>query len=276
MQIRSIASNGLTALLTISCFLIPPGTSRKVFAGPILESNTVSDKSTDSVLKKDALGVSLRSNGMETRAEIWRDGVIRVTHRPVGLTPRISSLAVVAKPEKTPWTMKATSDAVLVTTRRVKVRIGKSDGSVGFFNLESHPILQEYEDGTWLSNVTVGSAKETVESGQKFRLQGDESIYGLGQHPNGTSLDYTGSNIRLLQENTKVGIPMVLSSKGYALFWDNPAVTNVDVGKIDPHAIQWRSEAGEGVEYYFFAGPEPDQAIAEYRWLTGSAPMFPL
>jgi alpha-D-xyloside xylohydrolase len=167
-------------------------------------------------------------------------------------------------------------DAVFMATSRIKVRIDKMKGSVGFFDLESHPILQEYEDGTWLSDVTVGGAKDTIESGQKFRLQENESIYGLGQHADRSSLDYTGSNIQLLQENTKVGIPVLLSSKGYALFWDNPAVTNIDVGKADSHAVQWVSEAGGGVDYYFLAGPEPDEAIAEYRWLTGKAPLFPL
>jgi len=70
MQIRLIASNALTALLTISCFLMPPGISRKVFADPILESSTVSDKSTGSVLKKDGLGVSLSYGGMASYASL--------------------------------------------------------------------------------------------------------------------------------------------------------------------------------------------------------------
>ena len=36
------------------------------------------------------------------------------------------------------------------------------------------------------------------------------------------------------------------------------------------------SEVGDGVDYYFCYGPEPDKVIAGYRHLTGPAPMMPL
>ena len=36
------------------------------------------------------------------------------------------------------------------------------------------------------------------------------------------------------------------------------------------------SEVGEGTDYYFCYGPEPEQIIAGYRHLSGRAPMFPL
>lgn len=35
------------------------------------------------------------------------------------------------------------------------------------------------------------------------------------------------------------------------------------------------SEAGDGVDYYFVYGPQPDQVVAGYRRLTGDAPLMP-
>ena len=37
----------------------------------------------------------------------------------------------------------------------------------------------------------------------------------------------------------------------------------------------FRSEVGQAIDYYFFYGPELNQVIADYRQLTGEAPMFP-
>ena len=37
----------------------------------------------------------------------------------------------------------------------------------------------------------------------------------------------------------------------------------------------FRSEVGQAIDYYFFYGPELNQVIADYRQLTGEAPLFP-
>ena len=37
----------------------------------------------------------------------------------------------------------------------------------------------------------------------------------------------------------------------------------------------FRSEVGQAIDYYFFYGPELNQVIADYRHLTGEAPLFP-
>ena len=42
----------------------------------------------------------------------------------------------------------------------------------------------------------------------------------------------------------------------------------------DPATSLW-SEVGDGVDYYFVYGPEPDQVVAGYRRLTGDAPLMP-
>ena len=51
-----------------------------------------------------------------------------------------------------------------------------------------------------------------------------QAIYGLGQHQAGL-LDYHGTTVRLQQANTDVGVPVLVSTAGYGLFWTNPAVT---------------------------------------------------
>lgn len=44
-------------------------------------------------------------------------------------------------------------------------------------------------------------------------------------------------------------------------------------GKEDE--VRWRSEAGKAIDYTFLYGPDPNRVIAEYRHLTGPAPLLP-
>ena len=135
-------------------------------------------------------------------------------------------------------------------------------------------ILTESGSGTTLTGTTVGSpAVPSYIVTQKFDLPSGEAIYGLGQHQAGI-MNYVGQSVTLLQQNKEVGVPVLLSNKGYAVLWDDPAVTTVDVGKTTAGQLSWSSEAGDDVDYYFCFGPEPDTAIAGYRFLTGAAPMF--
>ena len=53
-----------------------------------------------------------------------------------------------------------------------------------------------------------------------FRSEADERLYGLGQFQDGFS-NVRGLSRRLTQVNTQISIPMLLSSKGYGLLWNN-------------------------------------------------------
>ena len=53
-----------------------------------------------------------------------------------------------------------------------------------------------------------------------FRSEKDERLYGLGQFQDGFS-NIRGLSRRLTQVNTQISIPMLLSSKGYGLLWNN-------------------------------------------------------
>lgn len=197
-----------------------------------------------------------------------------MVHTPGTTLPTIDSLAVNGSPVAVTWQVEEENDHVLVTTPDLMVRVGKSSGQVSFLDPASAPILVESAGGTTLTPTTVGSpATASHVVTQRFDLPAGEAIYGLGQHQGGV-MNWVGESVTLLQENRYVSVPVSLSSRGYALLWDNPAVTTVDVGKTTAGQISWSSEAGDAVDYAFCYGPDPDEAIAGYRALTGAAPMF--
>ncbi|MDP4248299.1 MAG: glycoside hydrolase family 31 protein, partial [Bacteroidota bacterium] len=69
-------------------------------------------------------------------------------------------------------------------------------------------------------------------------------------------------------------IPVLLSTKGYGLLWDNYSASKFSGAQDNDSRFEYSSESGRMVDYYFFYGPDFDRIIDLYRLLTGKAPMF--
>jgi alpha-D-xyloside xylohydrolase len=98
-----------------------------------------------------------------------------------------------------------------------------------------------------------------------------EGFYGLGQHQAGV-WNYRGETVELSQENTEIAIPLLVSSNGYGVFWNNPSRSEVNNRFV--HSLYLSAEVADRVDYYFLYGPEADDIIGHYRELTGEAPLF--
>lgn len=218
---------------------------------------------------------NLTNGAFQTTVEIWRGDIVHITHRPLNQVTVLKSLSVIASPMNVIVTREETHKQTTLKTAKLQVTIQHADGCVSIKDLNGRSVVKERCGGTWVSSSVSGSANPTLVSGQKFVLDPSESLYGLGQHPNLDTLDLVGTTVQLLQRNGDVAVPVLLSSKGYLMLWDDPAITDVDVAKTDPHTVAWHSEAGFGADYYVALGPTPDRAIAGYRWLTGAVPMLP-
>lgn len=77
-----------------------------------------------------------------------------------------------------------------------------------------------------------------------FRSPKDEHLYGLGQFQDGYS-DVRGLSRRLTQVNTQISLPMMISSKGYGILWNNygltefnPSSQNVKLTKQDGAGVR--------------------------------------
>jgi alpha-D-xyloside xylohydrolase len=104
-----------------------------------------------------------------------------------------------------------------------------------------------------------------------FRAYEGERLFGLGQHQHGL-LDQKGCVIDLVQRNTEVAIPFLLSSRGYGFLWNNPAIGRVELGL---NATRWVAEASRQMDYWITAGDDPKQILANYAEVTGHIPMLP-
>jgi len=98
----------------------------------------------------------------------------------------------------------------------------------------------------------------------------------MGCHPlDSFSINYKGRNQDMAIKYLTGAIPVLLSTKGYGLLWDNYSASQFYGGEEESTKFKYVSESGKQVNYYFFYGPSFDQIINSYRITTGKAPMFP-
>jgi alpha-D-xyloside xylohydrolase len=98
-----------------------------------------------------------------------------------------------------------------------------------------------------------------------------EALYGLGQHQSGV-WNYRGESVDISQDNTNIAVPFLVSSKGYGIYWNNDSRSKFN--NRFANYLYITSEVADVIDYYFFYGPDLDKVIADYRELTGQAPMF--
>jgi alpha-D-xyloside xylohydrolase len=106
---------------------------------------------------------------------------------------------------------------------------------------------------------------------QRFQAYDDERLFGLGQYQHGL-LNQKGAVLDLEQLNTQVTIPVLLSSRKYLLFWNNPALGRVELGRT---MTRWTSENAQQIDYFLTTAPDYAGLLKHYTAVTGRAPMLP-
>jgi alpha-D-xyloside xylohydrolase len=204
------------------------------------------------------------------KLQVCSDSVIHV------LYSRTSSFAghpdyVIVKRDwpTTKWAMQSTNDGITLTTTRLKVVVTQKDGAITYSDLDGTLLVQEASRK--LTPVKVNE-ENTYRAESFINIYGSrEAIYGLGQHQSGV-WNYRGESVDISQDNTNIAVPFLVSSKGYGIYWNNDSRSKFN--NRFANYLYITSEVADVIDYYFFYGPELDKVIADYRELTGQAPMF--
>jgi len=146
-------------------------------------------------------------------------------------------------------------------------------GVVRFLRADGAELLAEDPAHFWWPGARhfapLGDGRHRIE--QRFRAYSGERLFGLGQHQHGL-LDQKGAVIDLVQRNTEVTIPFLLSSRGYGLLWNNPAVGTVELAET---ATRWTAHQARQIDYWFTTAETPAGLLANYADATGHSPVLP-
>lgn len=240
-------------------------------------------------LEKDAgIEVSIRNsvNGIKKiRLQPVTDQIIHITAITGNDFPADKSLMAV--PGSIPvvnFKSAADQDKVTLTTAALQVEVSTESGLLSYHDLNGKLLLEQSKLPYPALVPEVFNGEPSYQVSQIFKAQENEAYYGLGQHQQGL-VNYNGRRVDLVQYNTEIGIPFLLSNKGYGILWDNYSITRAgDIRDYQPlSALRLFSKTGaEGwltASYADKKNPEkillqrPVSAIA-LNWLTDQA-QFP-
>ncbi len=199
------------------------------------------------------------------------------------------------------WDYSEEDNEIILTTSKLSLRISKETSSIQYYDKTGKLLLKErdYES----KNLEEFSSYKTVEDedtrvekvetadgvkgvvkdanvafDQKLyrsRLyldwQENESLYGLGQHEEG-SLDLRGTTVYVHQANKKIAIPFLMSSLGYGILMDTYSPMIFNDTNFGSYIY---TEADYEMDFYFIYGGDMDGVIRGYRYMTGKASMLP-
>ncbi|MGD0345529.1 MAG: TIM-barrel domain-containing protein [Terracidiphilus sp.] len=219
-------------------------------------------------------------NDRETlEVAVCGESLIHVTSRPVGA----AAAAEAQPPESQPWMLARTevcpgapfqfsqaNGTSTLTTSRLAVSLSDHDGNLIVKTAEGETLVREKSNlpRTYLASQAAG----LFHIEDRFSPDATEAFYGLGQHQSGM-FNYRGSVVELGQNNTDIAIPLLVSSKGYAILWNTASFSYVD--NRFPLELNLESMAAPQIDFYIIYGPQMDGIIHQYRSMTGHTPLFP-
>lgn len=248
-------------------------------------------------------GVLLEAN----RGRLWivpyTPNIIRVRYTLAAEFSSAASLTVTAVPcPDTAVTVEDSAETVDILTEALRLEITKSTGAFSFYDRDGRLLVREPSSGGKLLEPTDvykpkvgGAGTETVmeptvdgmrataedaplmfdrhayHTKLSFEWAPTEALYGLGSHEEGR-LNWRGTHQYLYQQNTKVAVPVLVSTAGYAVLVDTYSLATFH---DDQYGSYLWTDVDDELDYYVLYGPEFDQLVGGLHFLSGRPTMLP-
>lgn len=198
---------------------------------------------------------------------------VRIIKTPASAAKTLQpSLSVTATPdENLEVLMKTSGKTTRIYTDGLTVKADNTTGLLSFYTPSGKMLTREsaqpamtVADYPYADGLTVS---------QTFYISPKERLYGLGSLAE-QKLSRRNFSKKLMPGNIDDGFPVVQSSEGYGIVWDNYSPT---LFEDNDKGMTFTSEIADCIDYYFIYGEgSSDGVIAEMRALSGDVPMFPL
>lgn len=158
------------------------------------------------------------------KLQVVNDRIIHVTAAAGDSFSAAPSLMTDSQKRNPQWKLQEQGDQLVLQTAALRAIVSRSNGNVQFTDLKGNVILKEVPVGGKSFVKKDLENKSTYTITQSFESPASEAWYGLGQHQQGL-FNYRGTQVSLLQQNTEVAIPFMVSNRNYGLLWDNYSIS---------------------------------------------------
>ncbi|MCK8524347.1 DUF4968 domain-containing protein [Aquimarina sp. D1M17] len=200
----------------------------------------------------------------------YSDKIIETSFVPIGETIKEKSHAVILEPN-VEAKVEETNEKIIYATKGIAVHITK----------EPFAISYEYQ-GKKLISENKGYIKTDSSEILNFNLDKDEVIYGGGSRVVG--MNRRGKRLQLYNrahygyethsELMNFTMPLVLSSKVYAVHFDNAPIGFLDIDSKKDNSLSYETIGGRKT-YQVVAGDDWKDLMDQYTDLTGKQPLPP-
>ena len=192
--------------------------------------------------QSDEVALALAAGRLELRPV--NDSAIRVRFSD-GKRAETPSFVLTGTTSAPKFTVRESPSAVTVATARMQAVVDRATGSIRFEDEAGNVFLAE-KQGTRLFIPTTVQGQPADSVGQSFESPADEKLFGMGQFQDGL-WDWRGIPLELRQLNTQIALPVLISSKGYGLLWDNASRTDFNLpGEQIPISTDEATTTGTG------------------------------
>ncbi|HLP75474.1 MAG TPA: TIM-barrel domain-containing protein [Candidatus Paceibacterota bacterium] len=167
----------------------------------------------------------------------------------------------------TKFTVREDKESITVATAKIRAVVDRATAAIRFCNSAGEVFLAERPATREFKPVVV-RGQDVFEVGQEFESNSGEKLFGLGQFQDGL-WDWRGMPIELRQLNTQIAVPMLVSSRGYGLLWNNASRTDFNLpGDRIPLTVASGSDSASGpsaTEQLTAANSGPRRGVSDRR-----------
>ena len=197
--------------------------------------------------------------------------IIEVKHFADQILPNDSSDAVILEPVIMFTNLEQTYEWLKFSTDSLTILLHKDPFYIAY----------EYNGDTILKEEN-GFYQRTDNDGLKFKIDKGEKLYGLGERA--IDFNLTGKRYNLYNRpkygyelpanNLNYCVPLIVSSKKYLLYFDNPQKGYADLGEKEDDILEWGTIGGL-MKYFVIAGYDHYNIQQQWTYLTGRQPLPP-
>ena len=179
--------------------------------------------------KQTERGILIEGKQVMLELSILSEGIIRVQKRTnekrmISTSDTEELILTGSLPAYDGWTVQETADSVRVETQKLCAAYSFAEDSLRFYRNGGGEILREKE-ARFVRNSEENGWTGSVE--QIFVSAEDEVLGGLGQQADG-ACNYKGRFVHLNQFNIISAVPVLVSTNGYGLLWNNCSLTELN------------------------------------------------